>query len=182
MYRTHFAADNIGLAKELAHAGDLDGAVVKAHAGVAMMETLAEANPTNSTLQEYLAEAYNQLAPVFEKHGDSEEALADIAKATRIFDELAARNPADMLARDNAALAEADFGKILLRAGDTRQAIPHLQKAAEELAAGPHENLYERTGLADAEFRWARRITIPRCGGGVSGRSGKSYSRRARGF
>ena len=151
--RVHLGADFLGVAKELHWTGDNNRAAQYAKAALDSFEPTARANPDNATYREYLAEMYDQSAPVFEDEGDVDRALSYSQRSVGIFAKLLSTNPTDALARDNAALSELDLGAMLLRHRQAEQAIPHFRTSVTEFKSIQNKNRYDVYGLVDADFK-----------------------------
>ena len=153
IYRTHLGGDYLGVAKELHWTGDNAQAAQYAKAAIESFEPIVGSNPQNATFREYLAEMYDQSAPIFEDHGEIDLALSYSERSVRMFAELLNANPSDQLAGDNVALSQLDLGAMLVRHSQAEQAIPHLRTAVADFEVIQHKNRYDVNGLIDADFK-----------------------------
>ena len=151
--RVHLGADYLGAAKEFRWTGDNHQAAQYANAAIDSFEPIARANPDNATYREYLAEIYDQSAPIFEDSGNLGRALKYSKDLVHIFEQLSSSEPSDQLARDNVGLSQLDLGELLLRERQEERSIPHFRMAVAVFESISHKNRYDVYGLNDADFR-----------------------------
>jgi tetratricopeptide (TPR) repeat protein len=111
---------------------------------------LSHADPTNATLREFLAEAYNNSAPLLERKGDVDRALDYYRKSNGIFSGLSKEDPANSLARQNTGFSDLGVARELALKHDVP---PALAKANEALAIFEHlerKNRYDIEGQAES--------------------------------
>jgi serine/threonine protein kinase len=150
-FRTHLAADYIGLGNALGRTGDLPGALESSKAGVQILEQVTASSPTNATLREFLGQGYGAVSALLEKQGDLVQALTYARKSRQVFAELRAGDPTDHLARINIALTDLSVAELLLKLGRTRDSLSKLRSVIPLFEAIESKNRFETAGQAEAE-------------------------------
>jgi eukaryotic-like serine/threonine-protein kinase len=136
MARTHLIADYNGIARSLAHTGQMDQALIMSSKAMAINQELTQAHPANSTLREFLAESYDVRGSLLAMKGDLPAALTLDRRMWKIFKQLADADPSNMLARSNVGWSDLSLGEILLRQGRTTQALRRFHDALTIFRAG----------------------------------------------
>ena len=127
--RFYLAGDYIGTGKVLADLGRTNEAAPTAMKGLRTQRVLSEANPTNATLREELANNYDFCAQLLEITGDLEGALRLLRNQKKIFNELTSADPGNRMAVEDAAWTNLDMAEILLRQGKIADALPLIRQA-----------------------------------------------------
>ena len=86
--RAHLVGLYNGVAKMLAETGHIDEAVITVAKALSMMKQLSDANPTNATFREWLAESYDISADLQIKKGNLVQGLGFDRRAQEIFKQL----------------------------------------------------------------------------------------------
>jgi non-specific serine/threonine protein kinase/serine/threonine-protein kinase len=149
-FRTHLAADYIGVCRALGGVGDLGHAVEACSKGVAILEQFADATPGNATLKEYIGEAYGAQSAAMFRAGDTAGALAYTRKAKAVFAELARADAKNTLAPLNSELTDLAEAEILLEQGKTEAAQRELRSVIATLETNEHPDGYTLTAEVDA--------------------------------
>jgi len=144
--RAHLVADYNGIAKMLAATGHEDEATMPAAKGLSLMKELSEANPTNATFREWLAESYDTSADIQAQKSNLEAALDFDRHANEIFSALHVADPNNQLAAGNLAFNELSIGEVLVRAGKTGDGLQHINAALVIVEGiGVPKNLWDTT-------------------------------------
>jgi tetratricopeptide (TPR) repeat protein len=94
-----------------------------------IMEKLANANPTNISVQAYLAISYGNLGPLLAQTGRLEEARESLHKTLALFQTLADANPAVTELQSDLAWSHWNIGGLLSQTGKPEEAIEAHRKA-----------------------------------------------------
>ena len=129
IFRTHLIADYNGMARTLAHTGQMDGALLMSSKALAINQEVTQAYPANSTLREYLAESYDVRGSLLAMKGDLPGALTLDLRMWKLFKQLADADPSNMLARGNVGWSDLSIGEVLLRQHRTTQALSRFHDA-----------------------------------------------------
>ena len=149
--RAYLPANYDGAAKMLAETGKVDDGIAMATNALHSLKTLSEANPTNATFREYLAEAYGISGDILRKKGDSGAALAMYRREEQICNELKSGDPNNQQAIVNLGYGEASVGETLARQGKIRQGLQSLHQAVGTLRTAPgSKNLWVVSGLSQS--------------------------------
>lgn len=127
--RFYLAGDYVGTGKALADLGRTNEAAPTAMKGLKTQQVLSEANPTNATLREELANNYDFCAQLLEITGDLDGALRLLRNQKKIFNELTSADPGDRMAAEDLAWTNLDTAEILLRQGKIANALPMIRQA-----------------------------------------------------
>jgi eukaryotic-like serine/threonine-protein kinase len=156
------ANDDPSLQRELATAyekvGDVQGRTLRANMGdtagakdsyrkaLRIRETLAAANPKDSSARSDLADSYREFGRLLWKTSDTAGGLDNARKDVFLREALTAENPTNMQARFSLGVSHADVGEILLEQGVTTGAAESLGRALTVfealLAAEPSNEKY----------------------------------------
>jgi serine/threonine protein kinase/tetratricopeptide (TPR) repeat protein len=149
--RAHLVADYNGMAKMLTETGHLDESIPIAVKALGIMKQLSEANPTNATFREWLAEAYDISADLQVQKGNLEPALDFDRRAQEIFKELHDEDPSNELAVENLAFNYLSVGEILVRQSRIAQGLQNIRAAlAMVQGIGAPKNLWHSTLLSQS--------------------------------
>ena len=151
--RAHLAADDAGIAKclELSHV--FQQAIEMQSKASAILDDVAQSNPQNATLSEYLGEGLNRLATYRNEQGDAAAALDTYRKAHGIFGELMKADPKNRLAKSNFGFSNDGIASSLMALGRPAEAAKVFQESIstfEEMSPRTEGSRYPRSGLAEA--------------------------------
>ena len=135
--RAYLPVNYDGMARMLAETSPIDEAVTMASNAVHMLKTLSEANPTNATFREYVAEAYGTSGDVLQKKGDYEAALAMYRRDEQTCKELKAADASNQQSIVNLGFSEANIGELLMRQGKVSRACAALHEAIAVFQPAP---------------------------------------------
>jgi serine/threonine protein kinase/tetratricopeptide (TPR) repeat protein len=149
--RAHLVADYNGMAKMLTETGHLDESIPIAAKALGIMKQLSEANPTNATFSEWLAEAYDISADLQVQKDNLEPALDFDRDAQEIFKKLHDADPSNELAAENLAFNYLSVGEILVRQSRIAQGLENIRAAlAMVQGIGAPKNLWHSTLLSQS--------------------------------
>ncbi|HWC77617.1 MAG TPA: serine/threonine-protein kinase, partial [Blastocatellia bacterium] len=159
-----------------ANLGDTAGAMDSYKKAVAIRESLAAANPSNSDDRRQLALIYSRLAELLEETGEPQAAMQKYQESLAIRQELYNANPADRQCRRELATSYFEMGEARTSLGDLDGALENREKmrpifeslAQEEPAnAVARRNVsltykklgatYARMGLFEDALEWYRK-------------------------
>jgi len=126
------AYDRVGdlqWSSDFANQGDSAGALQSYHKALAIRESLAAANPKDSTVQLELADEYFRLADPIEATGDFSGALDDLRNIPPILEKVAVQT-SDPKLLDRQAGSYYYIGRTLDEMGDAADALENYRKAA----------------------------------------------------
>jgi serine/threonine protein kinase/tetratricopeptide (TPR) repeat protein len=149
-FRTHLAADYVGLGQMLSRTGDTCYALEFSKKAVQILEELSLGNPSNATLREYLGEAYLDRQGILEQNGDLDESLGCARKAHAIYTELVAKDSTNRLAKNNLGVAKLGIGEVLSVKGRFAEAMSYVRSAMRLVEANGPTSRYEIAGEAKA--------------------------------
>ena len=149
LFRTHLAADYIGLATASRGISDSASALDASQKGIDILLILSHADPDNATLREYLAEAYNLSAPLLDQKGDNARALQYYRSANSIFAALHAADPANALARVNTGYSDLGIARELLAGHDVGSAMEKTREALTFFEPVDKPSRYDMDGQAE---------------------------------
>jgi tetratricopeptide (TPR) repeat protein len=151
IFRTHLIADYNGIARTLAHTGQMEEALLMSSKTLAINQEVTQAYPANSTLREYLAESYDVRGSLLAKKGDLPAALSLDLRMWKLFTQLADADPSNMLARGNVGWSDLSIGEVLLRQHRTTQALNRFHDALTMFrASGTEKELWFVTELGQS--------------------------------
>jgi serine/threonine protein kinase/tetratricopeptide (TPR) repeat protein len=149
--RAHMVADYNGMAKMLTATGHVDEAIPLAAKALGIMKQLSEANPTNATFREWLAESYGISADLQVQKGNLEPALEFDRRAQEIFKELHNADPSNDLAVGNLAFNYLSIGEILVRQSRIARGLQNIRASlAMVQGIGVPKNLWDSTVLSES--------------------------------
>jgi eukaryotic-like serine/threonine-protein kinase len=149
--RAYLPANYDGVAKMLAETGHIDEGIALAAKALAMMKNLSDANPSNATLREYLAECYGISSDISRKKGDLESALEFGRRAYEIFRELKLADPNNQLSATNTVLSQLSLGEILVLQGKIDEGARNIREALASFpATGASKSVWEATALSSS--------------------------------
>jgi tetratricopeptide (TPR) repeat protein len=134
----------------LGNTGDVNRALEAGEKGLQDLEQLSHSNPANATFREYLGEAYNLIAPLQQKKGNLDQALAYYRDANRIFADLKKADPANALARANFGFSAVGVAQELLSKHEIQPAMAQIRQAIATFDGIEPKNRYDREGQAES--------------------------------
>ena len=147
--RAYLPVNYDGMARMLAETGQADEAVTTASNALHMLKTLSEANPTNATFREYVADAYGTSGDILRKKGDYQAALAMYRRDEQTCKQLKSADANNQQSIINLGFSEANIGETLLRQGKVSEGLRSVHEAIAVFQTAPgSKNLWIDSGLS----------------------------------
>ena len=132
----------------LAHLGDLPGAIDHQRKAMAINRRLSELEPANAEYRQVLAANYGNLGSSLYLNGNYEEALENQRKAAAVTEALVSEFDANLLYKRELAVQYSNLGRTMLAAGDKDGALEKFSQARDLInsvsAADPSNVDYRR--------------------------------------
>jgi tetratricopeptide (TPR) repeat protein len=122
------AATHAAIGFVLYRTGKVEDGLESARKASAIMEKLANANPTNILVQEHLGQSYHDLTVQLLTTGRLDEAMAALSKALAVIQKLADAHPAVSEFQSKLSYCHWSAGDLLVTMGKPEQAIEPLRK------------------------------------------------------
>ena len=149
--RAYLPVNYDGMARMLAETGQADEAVTTASNALHMLKTLSEANPTNATFREYVADAYGTSGDILRKKGDYQAALAMYRRDEQTCKQLKSADANNQQSIINLGFSEANIGETLLRQGKVSEGLRSVHEAIAVFQTAPgSKNLWIDSGLSQS--------------------------------
>src|SRR5579872_1578437 len=149
--RAYLPVNYDGMARMLAETGQADEAVTTASNALHMLKTLSEANPTNATFREYVADAYGTSGDILRKKGDYQAALAMYRRDEQTCKQLKSADANNQQSIINLGFSEANIGETLLRQGKVSEGLRSIHEAIAVFQTAPgSKNLWIDSGLSQS--------------------------------
>lgn len=147
----YLSANYDGMAKMLAETGQIGEGIAMGANAVRGLKILSDANPTNATLREYLAEAYGISGDILRKKGDLKAALTMYRHEENICKELKSADASNQQSILNLGFSKADIGGILIKQGKVSEGLHSIHEAIAIFRTAPgSKNLWVDTGLSES--------------------------------
>jgi non-specific serine/threonine protein kinase/serine/threonine-protein kinase len=147
--RAYLPVNYDGIARMQAETGQIDEAVTMASNALHILKTLSEANPTNATFREYMADAYGTSGDILRKKGDYEAALAMYRRDEETCKELKSADANNQQSIINLGFSKANIGEILMRQGKVSAGLRSIHEAIAVFRTAPgFKNLWIDSGLS----------------------------------
>jgi serine/threonine protein kinase/tetratricopeptide (TPR) repeat protein len=156
--RRELAVANYFYAGTLMMNGDTTGALAAYQREVAIIETMAKADPQNATLQLDLAGGYRVVGMSLVIVGRYTEGEVMLRRSIQIYEEVLVHDPADQQAPHYLGISEIFLGEALARTGKTEAALESYQKGIARLGRAGKDDPDMRSEAATGHVRLGKAL------------------------
>jgi non-specific serine/threonine protein kinase/serine/threonine-protein kinase len=127
--RTHVAGDYYVMGGVLSRLGRISAAAEAGRKSLAILQALADADPTNASLRQFLAGSHEFLGSCLEQQQLLDDALKSYREAQGIYRAASQSDPADTLSYRLVGKIKIDIGRVLVKKSHPMDALKVLQDA-----------------------------------------------------